>query len=165
MTKVNPFCFAGARIKNSGYICDDAGFTLIEVLIVVMIIAILSAIALPAYGDYVRRAQVQEAFHFMADYRIKLEHYFQDNKNYGSTACGKGIRSAPWADFASADSKYFNFSCSLSKDGYQLKAEGKGGRALGHEYTVNELNQQKTVKFKNELKTDKKCWLLRGEEC
>ena len=62
-----------------------SGFTLIEVMITVAIVAILGSIALPAYFDYVRRGQLPEAFSNLADYRVKMEQYYQDNRNYGTT--------------------------------------------------------------------------------
>ena len=143
----------------------NRGFTLIEVMITVAIVAILAAIALPSYDDYVRRGQVQEAFHFLADYRIKLEQYFQDNKNYGSGTCGTGTRTPKWADLTKADAKYFSFSCTLVGEGYVMLAKGVRGRAIGHEYSVNEENLQKTLKFKSVDSSGKNCWLLKGSEC
>ncbi len=61
------------------------GFTLIEVMIVVVIVAILSSVAYPAYTDYVRRRQLQEAFTNLANYRIQMEPYYQDNRRYTAT--------------------------------------------------------------------------------
>ena len=49
------------------------GFTLIEVMIVVAIVAILATIAMPSYRDYLRRGQVPEAMTYLSDYRVKLE--------------------------------------------------------------------------------------------
>ena len=62
------------------------GFTLIEVMIVVAIIAILASVAMPAYTDYIRRGATQEAFTTLADLRIRLEQHYQDNRAYGPTA-------------------------------------------------------------------------------
>lgn len=58
------------------------GFTLIELMIVVAIIGILAAIALPAYQDYTARAQVSEAFTSTAGVRTALSEYAQTNGAY-----------------------------------------------------------------------------------
>ena len=48
------------------------GFTLIELMIVVAIIGILAAIAIPAYRDYIARAQISEALTFASGYKNKV---------------------------------------------------------------------------------------------
>jgi type IV pilus assembly protein PilA len=63
------------------------GFTLIELMIVVAIIGILAAVALPAYQDYTARAQVSEAFTMTGGMKTTLSEYAQTNGAYpgGST--------------------------------------------------------------------------------
>ncbi len=75
------------------------GFTLIELMIIVAIVSILAAVALPAYGDYVRRGQLPEAFAGMSDLRVKMEQYYQDNRNYGTNGGNCADVGPPsWAD-------------------------------------------------------------------
>lgn len=147
------------------------GFTLIEAMITVAIIAILASVALPAYNDYVRRAQLQEAFAAFGDYRIKLEQYFQDHKNYGSAVgCADASPKPSWSVFDSASNqpfKYFRFTCEVTGTGggYRLTATGKAGLAIGHVYTLDERNKQGTQSFKG-ASISKNCWLVKGnEEC
>jgi type IV pilus assembly protein PilA len=53
------------------------GFTLIELMIVIAIVGILSAVALPAYQDYTKRAKVTEAISLLSGARTAVaEHYF-----------------------------------------------------------------------------------------
>ncbi|MBK9394004.1 MAG: prepilin-type N-terminal cleavage/methylation domain-containing protein [Uliginosibacterium sp.] len=53
----------------------NKGFTLIELMIVVAIIGTLSAIALPAYSDYLTRSQVTEAVTLLGGLKIPVSEY------------------------------------------------------------------------------------------
>ncbi|MBN2692879.1 MAG: prepilin-type N-terminal cleavage/methylation domain-containing protein [Burkholderiaceae bacterium] len=66
----------------------NRGFTLIELMIVVAIIAILSAIAIPAYNQYVTRSKLTEAFSNLSSMSVALQQYYQDNRTYvGAPIC------------------------------------------------------------------------------
>ena len=62
------------------------GFTLIELMIVVAIIGILAAVAIPAYQDYIARAQVSEAVSLMSGGKTPMAEYFADKGAWPSTA-------------------------------------------------------------------------------
>lgn len=62
------------------------GFTLIELMIVVAIIGILAAVALPAYQDYTARAQVSEGFTMTSGQKTTIAEYAQTNGVYPTTA-------------------------------------------------------------------------------
>jgi type IV pilus assembly protein PilA len=74
------------------------GFTLIELMIVVAIIGILAAIAIPAYQDYIIRAQTTEAFSLasfvkpkVVDYRQRFGRFPADNRAAGVPSAGSII--------------------------------------------------------------------------
>jgi len=60
------------------------GFTLIELMIVVAIIGILAAIAIPAYQDYTIRAQVSEGLSLVGGAKVAATEYWQDRGEFGS---------------------------------------------------------------------------------
>jgi type IV pilus assembly protein PilA len=62
------------------------GFTLIELMIVVAIIGILAAVAIPAYQDYIARAQVSEGVSLTAGGKTPLAEYFNDKGSWPAAA-------------------------------------------------------------------------------
>ncbi len=90
------------------------GFTLIEMLITVAIVAILAAVALPSYIDYVTRSKIVEATSGLSDMRVRLEQYFLDNRQYPTACVASAAGPAPASKiYLPASIKYFTFSCAL----------------------------------------------------
>ncbi|HTT41109.1 MAG TPA: pilin [Burkholderiales bacterium] len=78
------------------------GFTLIELMIVVAIIGILAAIALPAYQDYTIRAQVSEGPTLAEGLKTALAEYYASNGAWPSTHTTVGFATAPSGSYVSA---------------------------------------------------------------
>lgn len=68
----------------------QAGFTLIELMIVVAIVAILAAIALPAYQDFVKRSKVSEAIAATAACKSSVSEYVASSNALPATIADAG---------------------------------------------------------------------------
>ncbi|HFA5113321.1 TPA: pilin [Neisseria gonorrhoeae] len=70
------------------------GFTLIELMIVIAIVGILAAVALPAYQDYTARAQVSEAILLAEGQKSAVTEYYLNNGEWPERQrfCRRGIR-------------------------------------------------------------------------
>ena len=122
----------------------NSGFTLIEAMITVAIVAILAAIAVPSYNEYVQRARITEATSNLADMRNKLEQYFQDNRTWTP---GGGIPLPCTAGTVAPlpVSQNFTFTCvGMGANTYTVVATGNASMA-NFRYSINQFNQRVTM--------------------
>ena len=110
------------------------GFTLIELMIVVAIVAILATVIIPSYSDYVKRGKVAEATSNLSALRVNMEQFYQDNRTYLSGAnCGIGA--------VPAATPNFTYTCVATATTYTISAAGQGN-LNGIGYTIGELNNK-----------------------
>ncbi len=120
------------------------GFTLIEVMTVMAIVTILAAIAIPAYGHYVKRGKLAEAFAALGDFRLHMEAFNQDNRSYANNGvCGAALPRGT----------SFTFQCTLAAAGtqYTVTATSQAGTGLGnagdYEFDINQDGVKNTLRF------------------
>lgn len=112
------------------------GFTLIELMIVIVVISILSAIAIPAYNDYVLKSKLTEAFTELSTMRVRMEQYFQDNRSYVNACNANTVATPPTGT-------YFDITCDPAPNdtAFTVVAAGKASQGLsGFRYTINQSN-------------------------
>jgi type IV pilus assembly protein PilE len=144
-----------------------SGFTLIELMITLVVVAILAAIAVPSYIQYIQRGKISEAVSNLSGTRLALEKYYADNRMYGTGGtCGVPMPSG-------GNAQYFTITCvsananAVGDQTYTLTATGLGG-VTGFQYTLNESNVR-TSTFTSPVtgwNNSLTCWVTKkGESC
>jgi type IV pilus assembly protein PilE len=139
---------------------DGRGFTLIELMIAVAIVAILAGIALPSYADYMTRGRIADATSALTAMRARMEIFYMDNRTYLNGPC------------TAADAKKgkgFAYDCTVKKDSYELSATGSG-LTQDFVFTVDQSGRERTTKLPSGWGTvpegGKACWITRkGAAC
>lgn len=119
----------------------QTGFTMIEIMIVVAIVGILAAIALPSYTDYITRSRIAETTAALSDFRTRMEQYYQDNRTY---VCGAATAPLP------GNTTNWTYACAVTNggQGYTLTSTGAATNTTGFSYSIDHLNTQRTLGVK-----------------
>jgi type IV pilus assembly protein PilE len=139
-----------------------AGFTLLEVMIVVAIVAVLAAIALPSYSDYVTRGRILEATTALSNLRQQYEQFFLDNRSYngGFVALSGPINNSILSTNGTQD--FVVQSVNESAGGYKIQALGQGAMN-GFVYTIDNTGAKTTTGVPNATwgTPTINCWVIR----
>ena len=140
------------------------GFTLIELMIAVAIVAILAMVAVPSYSAYIMRGHLAEAASGLAATRAQMERHYQDNRSYATV----GAFTTPCAADASTRTYgHFVISCSGTPDAttFTLQAVGSGP-VTGFTYTIDQADVRATTAAATGWNTCASKWLTKkGESC
>ena len=107
------------------------GFTIIELMITVAIVAILARVALPAYLDYAKRGKLTEAFNQLSGASLSMAQFYQDNRTYVGATC------------PSATSN-FTYSCTLAATTYTITANGSTSSTTNFQFTLDQTGNRQT---------------------
>lgn len=140
----------------------QSGFTLIELMITVTVIAILATIAVPSYNDYVTRGRIVEATSALSDVAVRAEQFFQDNRTY-PTGCVTTTPGATQIRVNALDS--FDVGCTGSAATFVATATGKSAKSMaGFTYTINQSGARATTAVKSGWSgAGSACWVRKKD--
>lgn len=134
------------------------GFTLLELMIVVAIIAILGAIALPSYAAYVTRSRVLDAVTRLADARARMDDYFQDQRTYVDDAGHCGVTPPAVA------TDYFVVACEATATAFTYTATGLAAKGMASfVYSIDQAGNKATVSVPPGWSRTVDCWTIRQD--
>jgi type IV pilus assembly protein PilE len=133
-----------------------AGFSLVELMIVLVIASVLGAIVYPSYRDHMMRAAIPEATGGLSLYAARLDEYYLDQRSFSNPADQCALP-------APATGR-FRFSCTTGNGGqsYLLTATGASGDLASFSFTLDQNGNERTTALPpawGDVPAD--CWIQR----
>ena len=129
----------------SGKYNGALGFTLIELMITVVIVAILAAIALPSYQNYIKRTNIKAAQTDLVALSLVFENYYQRNLSYPNQDYANTSALSVFPQWAASKTDIFEFSSKKvdGGKGYELYATANKSSNLANcELKITNTNQR-----------------------
>ena len=121
---------------------SSKGFSLIELMIVVVIIGILAAVAVPAYFNHILRSRQADAYHNMLDIKAAQEMVYSLENAYAGDYIPFATANTltKMLSFNYADTKYYRYSVATtaSSSAFVALAEGKFRKLAGNEICIGD---------------------------
>ena len=148
---------------------QQAGFTLIEVMITVAIIGILAAVAYPSYRDYIVRGSLVDATNGLASVRAQMERHFLDNRTYATANGFTTPCAAVDTNGTDAPRRFgaFLVTCSGNPTAttFTLQAVGSG-TVSNFTYTITQADVRATTAAATGYTTCASAWITKkGQAC
>ena len=118
---------------------SSKGFTLIELMIVVVILGILAAVAIPAYFNHILRTRQSDAYHNLLDIKAAQEmHYSLENEYANIGALTSANTFTRMLSFQYTDNEYFSYfvTGSTSPDVFRGWAVGQHSKLIGSSIAI-----------------------------
>lgn len=139
------------------------GFTLIEIVIALAIIALLTAVAYPSYNQYTERSKLGGAVTTLANLRLEMQQVYLDSRSY--------LKEGTTDECAVADQSDDNFTFTCSSDdakSFSFTATNKAAVGLGsaesYTFSIDQAGRQKTLAYAGETQ-DLDCWQVHSRAC
>lgn len=146
------------------------GFTLIELMITVAVVAILAAVALPSYRDYVLRGYLVSMTNDLVATRAKMEQFYQDNRTYVTSTAAPAPCTTTAPSATATTKNPYTVLCSniqANPPTYIVTATGApGGVVDGFSYSIDQAGVQGSTMSTAWGGATYACWIMRkGDSC
>lgn len=125
-------------MMNSRMDRTNGGFTLIEAMIVVAIVAILAAIVLPVYSEQIRKSRRTDAQRQMVEYAQVLERWFTTHGTYQNAANACGVAVPTENPFYSFEGDCAVAVCAKEGTCFTITATAKGAQLPDGDLTLDQ---------------------------